>query len=129
MEDYKEAALRHLEDSETLFAKQAFDNAGHLAGFAAECAIKYKIQITGVGGDNPKLHFPAIIMAAKKRLTGRNNGRIHQLLSRANPLLNGWDVNSRYFHNGSISSDLAGEWIQDTKRLFATAGIKMRVKK
>lgn len=126
MENYKEAAIRHLKDSEMLFTSNAFDNAGHLIGFAAECAIKYKIDITGVGDDNPKLHFPTIVMAAKKRLTGRANTSIHQILSSKKPILDGWDVNSRYYSDGVLQKDSVAEWIKETKRLFATAGIKVR---
>ncbi|HIE9582139.1 TPA: hypothetical protein ACXRY6_000091 [Klebsiella variicola subsp. variicola] len=43
MENYREAAIRHLNDSEKLLESNSVDNAGHLIGFAAECAIKYKI--------------------------------------------------------------------------------------
>ncbi|HDZ9442607.1 hypothetical protein [Klebsiella quasipneumoniae] len=64
MENYREAAIRHLNDSERLLKINSVDNAGHLIGFAAECAIKYKIELNN--SDNPKLHFPYILAAAKK---------------------------------------------------------------
>lgn len=126
MENYKEAALRHLKDSESLYAQKAYDNAGHLIGFAAECAIKHKIELSGDKGDNPKAHFPAIIMAAKKRLTGRKNISISQILSSKIPILNGWDVNARYYNTGTVSKELVAKWIGETKRLFATADIRGR---
>ncbi len=55
MENYREAAIRHLNDSEKLLESNSVDNAGHLIGFAAECAIKYKIELNN--NDNPKMHF------------------------------------------------------------------------
>lgn len=64
MENYREAAIRHLNDSEKLLESNSVDNAGHLIGFAAECAIKYKIELNN--NDNPKMHFPYILAAAKK---------------------------------------------------------------
>jgi hypothetical protein len=42
--DYESAAVRHIRDATALQAIGRFDNAGHLVGFAAESAIKLRIQ-------------------------------------------------------------------------------------
>jgi hypothetical protein len=40
MENYEDAAVRHYDDAKALRDSGRGDNAGHLIGFAAECAIK-----------------------------------------------------------------------------------------
>ena len=43
-EDYASAAIRHFKDATALQSSGRLDNAGHLVGFAAECAIKHGIS-------------------------------------------------------------------------------------
>lgn len=121
MENYREAAIRHLNDSEKLLESNSVDNAGHLIGFAAECAIKYKIELNN--NDNPKMHFPYILAAAKKRLTGRESKSLFSVLSSKENVLKGWDINYRYYANGTMQSEEVSKWISQTKRIFAAAGI------
>jgi len=73
MEDYKSAAIRHYADAKTLREAGQLDNAGHLIGFAAECAIKLKITVKFTGEDSPHGHLPGFLIAARKQLAGCGN--------------------------------------------------------
>lgn len=66
MEDYASAAIRHYIDAEKLKSSGSIDNAGHLVGFAAECALKYKISTISPDMDRPRGHFPDFVNIAKK---------------------------------------------------------------
>lgn len=52
-EDFRAAAVRHYEDARALKYAGRLDNAGHLIGFAAECAIKHGIEALGNGATSP----------------------------------------------------------------------------
>lgn len=70
--DYESAARRHMEDATTLEAAGKFDNAGHLIGFAAECAIKWRINNTRPTATSVHGHFPDLLIAARKQLGARS---------------------------------------------------------
>jgi hypothetical protein len=71
LEDYQSAALRHYQNAQSLKSSGDLDNAGHLIGFAAECAIKFRIANLRPGMGNPHGHFPEIIETAKRHLGAR----------------------------------------------------------
>lgn len=52
-EDYQAAAIRHYLDASALRMAGRLDNAGHLIGFSAECAIKHRIDSLGLGERSP----------------------------------------------------------------------------
>ncbi len=60
-EAYGDAAKRHYADARMLAASQRYDNAGHLIGFAAECALKHALDLHEPQAENPKLHLPQIV--------------------------------------------------------------------
>ena len=70
MESFEYAARRHFADAEDLAGRRRLDNAGHLIGLAAECAVKHAIrQIV----PNPRrIHFPELTAEVRK-LGGRNS--------------------------------------------------------
>jgi len=68
-EDYKSAAARHYLDACTLKAGGQYDNAGHLIGFAAECAIKH--QMAKVSQPAANLHLPELLASARRQLGSR----------------------------------------------------------
>jgi hypothetical protein len=70
-EFYAIAAVRHFEDAEELAARKRFGGAGHLIGFAAECAIKHSVEALRPQKQAPHLHFPELVERAKKLLYGR----------------------------------------------------------
>jgi hypothetical protein len=124
-EDYIGSAVRHFDDAVTLQSNGTLENAGHLIGFAAECAIKSRIG--DLGNDSLMGHLPDILPAARKRLGSRANYvRMYDLIKK--DVLVGWAVDHRYAATGTLSEEKLSEWIGVTKRLMAAAGIKSRRK-
>lgn len=125
VEDYKSAAIRHFEDAMALRASGRIDNAGHLVGFAAECAIKFKILNLRPRNNSPHGHFPDLLIAARKHLGERANfSNMYNVLK--GDVFANWNVNRRYYETGNTSEAELSMWLSTTKRLFATAGLKVR---
>lgn len=126
MEKYDSAAIRHFEDAQLLRDAGKLDNAGHLVGFAAECAIKHQIsslkskQMNTLHG-----HLPDFLIVARKHLGSRSNynGMFNILKSE---IFSGWHVNRRYCQTGNTSPEELDIWFGVARRLFATAGLKVR---
>ena len=64
MESYEHAASRHFADAEDLAARRRLDNAGHLIGLAAECAVKHAVR--RVAPNPPHIHFPNLTAEIRK---------------------------------------------------------------
>lgn len=45
MDDFPKAALKHLQDGQTLLKSNRFDGAAYLAGYVVECALKTMIDV------------------------------------------------------------------------------------
>lgn len=124
-EDYQAAAIRHYQDASALRDAGRLDNAGHLIGFSAECAIKYRIDSLGSGDRAPSQHLPDILVAARKRLGERTN-----YTSMFNLLKSGifadWAVDHRYAPTGKATSEQVAAWFLVTQRLLAAANIRVR---
>ncbi|MCU6496526.1 hypothetical protein LPN04_01810 [Rugamonas sp. A1-17] len=123
MERYEEAALRHYKCALLLKEANQLDEAGHLIGFAAECAIKHAIVSLRTTTDHtaPHGHFPTFLHIARKHITQRSS--MFDILKN-NKLLTGWDVSRRYHGNGTTSEEELNSWIQDAKRVLACARIR-----
>ena len=105
-EDYHAAAIRHFHDARALRETGRLDNAGHLVGFAAECAIKYRIEALGVNHGSPAEHLPAILPAARKRLGERASyTSMYELLK--GDVFSDWAVDHRYSRTGEGDSRAA----------------------
>jgi hypothetical protein len=123
MEDYGTAAIRHYKNADVLRKAGDLDNAGHLIGFAAECAVKHRINSLRPNSGNPHGHFPDITEIAKKHLGERSAyTSMFQILK--GTVLNGWHVNRRYYKTGHTTPQEIEAWFSDTRRLFATASLK-----
>jgi HEPN domain-containing protein len=71
--DYKQAALRHYMDAESLAAVGRYDDAGHLIGLAAECALKHGIQGFTIPQNKAiEGHLPSVKYTIRTILNGRN---------------------------------------------------------
>ncbi len=122
MEQYKDAAIRHYTDAILLQDANRIDNAGHLIGFSAECAIKHDIASVRNSVERPKGHFPDFMGIARKHINKRSS--MYELLQQ--DLLIGWRVDRRYHATGQTSAAELESWIKDTRRLLGSAGIKGR---
>ncbi|MGB9145174.1 MAG: hypothetical protein WCC14_05095 [Acidobacteriaceae bacterium] len=124
-EDYESAAIRHFEDATALRLSGRSDNAGHLVGFAAECAIKHKMASLRPQINAPHGHFPDLLIAARKHLGARNRySTMYDVLKGS--VFAGWNVNRRYYATGNTSDAELTAWFSITKRLLATANLKVR---
>ncbi|MND58988.1 hypothetical protein D3C80_501630 [compost metagenome] len=101
------------------------DNAGHLIGFSAECAIKYRIDSLGSGVSSPAQHLPEILAAARKRLGGRANYASMFNLLKGDAFAD-WAVDHRYSVTGKVTQVQFDAWFTVTKRLLAAANVRVR---
>lgn len=124
-EDYHAAAIRHYRDASVLRDAGRLDNAGHLIGFSAECAIKHRIDSLGSGDRSPAQHLPDILVAARKRLGERSSYASMFSLVR-NGIFADWAVDHRYSPTGKATSEQVAAWFIITQRLLAAANIRVR---
>jgi hypothetical protein len=122
-ENYPEAAVRHFRDSELLAKASRWGNAGHLVGFAAECAVKYRLQSLRSSANVPHGHFPDLINIAKKHLNSRRDTTLHGIL-KIKTLMESWDVNDRYAADSLIGKPQYDVWRQHASRLMSAAGLR-----
>lgn len=126
-EAYGDAAKRHYVDAQSLAAAQRYDNAGHLIGFAAECALKHALDLHEPAAENPKLHLPHIAEVMLKRLKSRNPKTATLrtlLLQKRNLFFNDYDVSGRYSATGVVTRATYDQWEALARRTFGAAGIR-----
>ena len=124
-EDYQAAAIRHYQDASVLRDAGRLDNAGHLIGFSAECAIKYRIDTLRSSDRSPAQHLPEMLVAARKRLGERSSyASMFNLLK--NDIFADWAVDHRYSPTGKATSQQIAAWFQIARRLLAAANIRVR---
>lgn len=126
-ETYDQAALRHYTDAKHLAAIKRFDNAGHLIGFSAECAIKYAFAMTEPDDDLPRVHLPDLANAALKRVKDRNprkNALRNLLMATRDGFLHDWRVAGRYDVDGCIDKLTYRRWESLARRALAAAGLR-----
>ena len=122
-EDFCGAAARHYIDACSLKDSGQFDNAGHLIGFAAECAIKHQMYKTSE--TTVSLHLPELLPAARRQLGSRVGfTSMYDVLKTDH--LAGWCVDHRYAPTGKVTREVVEAWCNGAKRILAAAGIKIR---
>jgi hypothetical protein len=102
------AAARHVDDAGHLRHDQRLPNADHLAGLAAECALKaiglafLGVQSTArapeatIGGRNRRLgHLPDLWSVLHVLIAGRHGSSSAALLGRPSPF-DTWEIDQRY---------------------------------
>jgi hypothetical protein len=122
-EYYAEAAVRHFFDAEKLAGSKSFDGAGHLVGFAAECAIKYCIEELRPANQAPHLHFPELVEKAKRLLHGRRKHPLFTLLQRP-AFMAAWRIEHRYADNGTVTEQHYLTWRGDASRALGAAQLR-----
>lgn len=122
-ENYSESAIRHFQDSELLAKDSRWANASHLVGFAAECAVKYRLENLRPTAEAPHVHFPSLLAVARKHLNGRRDTALHTVL-KMSALMDGWNVNDRYAADSSVGKPQYDVWRQHASRLMSAAGLK-----
>lgn len=123
-EDYPAAALRHLQDAEALAQAGRFDNAGHLIGFAAECAAKAAWRRHFPDEKIKFIHFPELRDIIRKKFNGLKDTALRAFVLSHPDLLPGWEIDLRYAPEGTVDPDTVALWHQQTRRLMHAAGLK-----
>jgi hypothetical protein len=127
MESYGAAAIRHYVDAETLAASDRLDNAGHLIGFAAECAVKCALNEAEPSATSPNIHFPDLANAALKRLISRR-GREYPLRnlleSSRSGFFNDWQIAARYKADGHVNAETYKKWKSLAERTLCAANLR-----
>jgi hypothetical protein len=127
VENYEQAAVRHFEDAEQLAQAGRYDGAGHLIGFAAECAIKYTISSLRPAAQAPYLHLPGLVEVAKKVLQGVRGLPLLEVF-RMSDYFAGWSVQGRYHANGAVTESQYRQWHRHTERTLAAAQLRRSVR-
>lgn len=128
-ETFDEASVRHFFDAGRLAEAGRFDNAGHLIGFAAECAIKHAFGLSGPVADHWKIHLPQLAGVARKHAQGRRSRQfpivnlLEQLRGR---YFDDWSVNQRYHRDGTVSAETYDRWRKQARRTLLAASIRIR---
>lgn len=124
-DNYAEAAVRHLDDAEHLASLGRYDNAGHLVGFAGECAMKQKLRdLTQRAGENFHGHHPSPQTQLRTQLQRRGMQGQWLALCAGPTLFPDWDVNHRYSSDGVVTHQMYSRWLLLSKRLMSLAKIK-----
>jgi hypothetical protein len=102
MPDFWGASRRHLGDANFLYNSGRLDNADHLFGLAAECAVKYALLCSGVKADPPRgieqrfaNHIDKLRNEASQYLQSRKALNLAALLLDPGYFAN-WKVHDRY---------------------------------
>ena len=127
MESYEHAAGRHFADAEDLAGRQRLDNAGHLIGLAAECAVKHAVRQAGL---NPRpFHFPELTAEVRK-LGGRGPvvSKIRRALSPPahGSVFDDWSIEMRYRADGHVVDGQYLKWKVAAGQIMSAASIERR---
>lgn len=123
-DDYRASAFRHLHDAQQLAALGRYDNAGHLIGFAGECAMKCKMKSMKLSGPDMIGHHPVpqgVIKRAMQR--NRMSGQWLALVS-SKKLFDGWSVDQRYSPDSTVTLAKYTEWLKDATTIISLLGFK-----
>ena len=127
MESFEHAARRHFADAQDLADRQRLDNAGHLIGLAAECAVKHAVR--HVTRTPPHLHFPELT-AGIRQLGGRHPvvSKIRRALSPPahGSVFGDWSIAMRYGADGHIVDAQYRKWKVAAGQIMSAASIERR---
>jgi len=129
MPDFKNAAKKHFKDAELLFGKERFDNADHLFGVSAECAIKALLIHFGVGTDRHtgdihgyRQHVNELWPRASLYFSGRTGARFASYFSQPSRPFDNWRVKDRYEAEGAIRRETVDNHRKEAKRINSMMG-------
>ena len=127
MESFEHAARRHFADAEDLAARRRLDNAGHLVGLAAECAVKHAVR--NVAPNPPRIHFPEL--TGEMRKFGGRDTVLSKIRRALTPPAHGsvfddWSIAMRYRAGGHVEDAQYRKWKVATGQIMSAARIEGR---
>jgi hypothetical protein len=123
---YDSAAVRHYQDASFLRDESSYDNAGHLVGFAAECATKHALRNLRNSQSAVYGHFPELAASARQQFQTRAQYQALVRIFDANFMKN-WDVNRRYKATGTTTQAEVNQWFECAKKILAASGVRVRL--
>ncbi len=125
MESFETAARRHFADAENLANLGRMDNAGHLIGLAAECAVKHAIR--RFVPNPPRIHFPKLTGQMRK-FGGRSkvSSNIRRALSPPahGSVFDDWSMTMRYRADGHVDDAQYRKWKVAAGQIMGAANIE-----
>jgi len=113
--DYRDAAERHWEDADPLFADSRMANADHLFGLSAECGLKavmqglgMRLSPDGIPEENRhRVHINRLWDEFVAFAQGRDGARYALAIAASPNPFDDWDVAQRYCHRSKITPAVA----------------------
>jgi len=130
--DFKAAARRHHDDARFLLGDKRWANADHLAGIAAECALKAIMTLAPFGAalnahgilewNQPptklKQHIKDLWSELDLHVSGYSAPAFSALLTGSTPFSN-WDVSDRYGDGAAITQQEASKHLGAAAQVLA----------
>ena len=123
MDDYREAAMRWLQDGDCLLRSNRFGGASHAFGLAAECAVKHAMdRLPGGEREPPRRHLPDLIDDGKRWFNGRTQRGLYQLLN-STGYMEGWKIDNRYWGDDAFGVETAERYRAHARRTCLAANL------
>ena len=123
MDDYREAAMRWLQDGDCLLRSNRFGGASHAFGLAAECAVKHAMdRLPGGERELPRRHLPDLIDDGKRWFSGRTQRGLYQLLN-STGYMEGWTIDNRYRGDDAFDVQMAERYRDHARRTCRAANL------
>ena len=119
MEDYADAAQRHINDAKLLHLQDRLANASHLYGFAVECALKSILLGLKNKGNAPRVHLPALFDEFKNHSVARGNAALVSQVKKCAAKFTGWAVEQRYHNQKVFSAQTVKDEAEAAKNILA----------
>lgn len=120
IDDYPEAARKHLVDAKALATAQRFDGAAYLSGYVVECTAKALIQVET--GQSPKSHDLGKLREVLDDQVGVADTRTGRLGLQAAACLGDaqimeWQTEMRY-RRPHVSAEQAETWLDEATAIY-----------
>ena len=131
LDDYPEAAKKHLDDANALFQAGRSDGCGYLVGYVIECIFKTFFVLEGER--TPDIHILDQLSRDASRLAamaGAKTAKYAFRLPRRHPLYDrrrGWRTGLRYRAVGTVAAKDAADWLAEATQLYNSTIVPMRL--
>lgn len=126
--DFGRAALRHVDDASLLHDRERFPSADHLAGLAAECALKFALPLRESGDGDIAKRYHYHINELWNRVPLGTLGRRYRTLSsllrseRTGPFSD-WSIDQRYCDGSAVTQLVSETHLKAARRLCGAVGL------
>lgn len=124
-DNFSAAAVRHLRDATHLSGVGRLGNADHLAGIAAECALKVALVGKGIAvlPGKDKLHLDKLWSVMPLQKLGGRHPNLVLLLRQAPPPFADWSIDQRYADGVNIDQARVDRHLEAARRIAGAVGL------